>query len=449
MDHMVSVRLRDTGQNFTYNAHDLEVKENTCVIMEHDRGLDYGLVVSLKAEADQGGKQAVKRIVRIAKEADLKQIEENKVRSKEAFTTCQTKIAEHKLEMKLVQAEYSFDRSKIIFYFTSDGRVDFRNLVKDLAKIFKARIELRQIGVRDETKFFGGYGPCGRQLCCATFLKDFEPVTIKMAKEEGLPLNPPKISGICGRLMCCLNYEYETYKMLSKGLPREGERITTAEGKGKVIGVNVFKRSVAVELEDGKFIHVVYKEKADGGLEQVPVKRDEAGYGLLDDSPVKPGDSQAAHTCGQSPAQREGPGRVCTQSPNQREGPGRVCTQSPNQRDGSGRPCGQGCPVPGKPQRPEGNSERQERPGQRSDRRDYGPDHHDRGQKSDQRPNAASGRPGQDLRNDRPDRNRQERNNNRHDSRGNKPWHQRPGQQRPGQDRPQGQQGKLPDRPQK
>jgi len=161
--------------------------------------------------------------------------------------------------MKLVQAEYSFDRSKIVFYFTSNGRVDFRELVKDLAKIFKARIELRQIGVRDETRFFGGFGPCGRALCCATFLKDFEPVTIKMAKEEGLPLNTPKISGICGRLMCCLNYEYDTYKVLAKGLPREGERVNVNNVKGKIISVNVFKRTVIVEREDGTQSEVQYK----------------------------------------------------------------------------------------------------------------------------------------------------------------------------------------------
>jgi cell fate regulator YaaT (PSP1 superfamily) len=259
MEKIVCVRMRDTGQNFFYNAAELEVKEGSYVIVEHDRGLDYGQVVSLKAQPEAKSKQPVKRIVRIARDHDLKQIEENRDKSKEAFNTCSKKIEEHKLQMKLVQAEYSFDRSKIVFYFTSDGRVDFRELVKDLAKIFKARIELRQIGVRDETKFFGGFGPCGRELCCSKFLKDFEPVTIKMAKEEGLPLNPPKISGICGRLMCCLNYEYETYKMLSKGLPREGERITTQEGKGKVLSVNVFRRSVSVELEDGKQIEIKYK----------------------------------------------------------------------------------------------------------------------------------------------------------------------------------------------
>jgi cell fate regulator YaaT (PSP1 superfamily) len=208
---------------------------------------------------DTKSKEPPKKIMRLANDNDLKQIAENRTKAKEASSACLKKIEEHKLDMKLVHAEYSFDRSKIIFYFTASGRVDFRNLVKDLAKIFKARIELRQIGVRDEAKFFGGFGPCGRELCCAKFLKDFEPVTIKMAKEEGLPLNPPKISGLCGRLMCCLSYEYETYKILSKGLPREGERIHTAQGKGKVLSVNVFKRTANVELEDGTKIKMSYK----------------------------------------------------------------------------------------------------------------------------------------------------------------------------------------------
>nr|MBC8436637.1 stage 0 sporulation protein [Candidatus Omnitrophota bacterium] len=181
-------------------------------------------------------------------------------KAREAYNSCLKKIEERKLQMKLVRAEYSFDRSKIIFYFTADGRIDFRDLVKELAKIFKARIDLRQIGVRDEARLFGGFGSCGRELCCARFLKDFEPVTIKMAKEEGLPLNPPKISGLCGRLMCCLSFEYETYKHLSKGLPREGERINTQQGKGKVVGVNVFRRTATVELEDGVQIILHYDE---------------------------------------------------------------------------------------------------------------------------------------------------------------------------------------------
>lgn len=261
MQGQVLVRLRELGQaNFYLISDVIKTKEGDCVIVEHDRGLDYGCVVSPR-EIEKGNKpqEPPKKIVRLATEADKKQIEDNRRKAKEAFSTCSEKIKEHKLDMKLVRAEYSFDRTKIIFYFTASGRVDFRNLVKDLAKIFKARIELRQIGVRDEAKLFGGFGHCGRELCCRKFLKDFEPVTIKMAKDEGLPLNPPKISGLCGRLMCCLDFEYETYKALAKGLPREGEHVHTQEGKGRVIGINVFKRSVTVELEDGKQIEVTYK----------------------------------------------------------------------------------------------------------------------------------------------------------------------------------------------
>jgi len=257
---MLTIRLRDFGQVYYYGGTEIEVKEGGYVILEHDRGLDYGQIIpSLGDAAGVSPKELLKKIVRLTTPEDLKQIGENRFKAKEAFSTCLKKIAEHKLEMKLVKAEYSFDRSKIIFYFTAEGRVDFRNLVKDLAKIFKARIELRQIGVRDEARFFGGFGPCGRELCCVKFLKDFEPVTVKMAKEEGLPLNPPKISGLCGRLMCCLSFEYEIYKMLSKGLPREGERVHTPQGKGKVTSVNVFKRTAKVELEDGTQTELSYK----------------------------------------------------------------------------------------------------------------------------------------------------------------------------------------------
>ncbi len=262
MQGLILVRLRDSGQSYLYNPQELAVKEGDYVIVEHDRGLDYGQIVSPKdAPLETNSKEQPRKIVRVAREQDIKQIEENRLKSKEAFNTCLKKIEEHNLDMKLVRAEYSFDRSKIVFYFTAGGRVDFRNLVKDLAKIFKARIELRQIGVRDEARLFGGFGSCGRELCCAKFLKDFEPVTIKMAKEEGLPLNPPKISGLCGRLMCCLSFEYETYKILSKGLPREGEKVHTPQGKGKVISVNVFKRSASVELEDGTQVEISYKDK--------------------------------------------------------------------------------------------------------------------------------------------------------------------------------------------
>jgi cell fate regulator YaaT (PSP1 superfamily) len=259
MQQMILVRLRDAGQIFSCSVDNPDFKEGDYVIVEYDRGLDYGRIVpSAHAAAADKIKEPLKRIVRLAKDNDLRQIEENRGKAKEAFVACLKKIEERKLQMKLVQAEYSFDRAKIIFYFTADGRIDFRDLVKELAKIFKARIDLRQIGVRDEARLFGGFGSCGRELCCARFLKDFEPVTIKMAKEEGLPLNPPKISGLCGRLMCCLSFEYETYKRLSKGLPREGEQLNTQQGKGKVIGVNVFRRTATVELEDGVQITLNY-----------------------------------------------------------------------------------------------------------------------------------------------------------------------------------------------
>jgi len=268
MEGMILVQLRNSGLVQLYQAGNLILKAGDCVIVEHDRGLDYGSVVlpghARCCAVEEGAKEPPKKIIRLARESDLKQIEDNTIKAKEAYNVCEKKILEHKLDMKLVKAEYSFDRTKILFYFTSDGRVDFRNLVKDLAKMFKARIELRQIGVRDEARLFGGYGSCGRELCCKKFLKDFEPVTIKMAKEEGLPLNPPKISGLCGRLMCCLSYEYETYKLLSKGLPHEGEHVSTPQGKGKVISINVFKRVVGVELEEGGYLEVSYKEKEHG-----------------------------------------------------------------------------------------------------------------------------------------------------------------------------------------
>jgi len=205
--------------------------------------------------------ESVKKVLRIVTDADLKQIQDNRKKAQDASVTCSKKIEEHKLDMKLVGAEYAFDRSKILFYFTAEGRVDFRELVKELAKIFKARIELRQIGVRDEAKILGGFGPCGKELCCCKFLKDFEPVTIRMAKDQNLPLNPPKISGLCGRLMCCLSFEHKHYKEMCKGLPREGERVETPEGKGKVISINILKRKASVLLEDGKLVEVTYKVK--------------------------------------------------------------------------------------------------------------------------------------------------------------------------------------------
>jgi len=240
-----------------------KVKVGDYVIVEAERGKEYGQVISEPELVSQEDIEApLRKVVRVATRDDSKQIQENKKKTKEALETCTKKIAEHKLDMKLVNAEFSFDRSKFIFYFTAEGRVDFRELVKDLAREFHARIELRQIGVRDEAKIFGGYGPCGRVLCCKSFLKDFEPVTVRMAKDQNLPLNPSKISGVCGRLMCCLGYEYKVYKQLLHGLPKQGETINTKEGKGKVLSVDPLKRTIVAEVGDeGRRIEIHYPVK--------------------------------------------------------------------------------------------------------------------------------------------------------------------------------------------
>ncbi|MBI5873041.1 MAG: stage 0 sporulation family protein [Candidatus Omnitrophica bacterium] len=259
METLVQVRLREMGSVLCFRAEGLNLKAGDICIIEAERGIDYGQVQGEPVLADKPD-DSVKKVLRVANDVDKRQIEDNKKKAHETSVTCSQKVHEHKLDMKLVGAEYSFDRSKILFYFTAEGRVDFRELVRDLAKVFKARIELRQIGVRDEAKMCGGFGPCGRELCCCRFLKDFEPVTIKMAKDQNLSLNPPKISGLCGRLMCCLSYEHKHYKEMNRGLPREGERVDTPEGKGKVISVNILKRLATVVLEDGKFIEVSYKK---------------------------------------------------------------------------------------------------------------------------------------------------------------------------------------------
>ena len=259
MHELVQVRLREAGKMSYFSTGGLKFNVGDYVIVEQDRGLEYGQVVSEpETVLDTEVEKPLRKIIRKTNPWDHHQIEKNKKKSKELMQLCDKKIAEHRLSMKLVEAEYSFDRSKIIFYFTAEGRIDFRNLVKDLANIFKARIELKQIGVRDEARLMGGYGPCGKELCCAKFLKDFEPVTIRMAKDQNLPLNPTKISGLCGRLMCCLSYENETYKELMKNLPKIGQEIKTEKGKGKVVALNPLKKSVTVEIADGKQIEVKF-----------------------------------------------------------------------------------------------------------------------------------------------------------------------------------------------
>ena len=253
MIKVIGVRFRTAGKIYFFDPVEFEIKRGDHVIVETARGVEYGTVVSDPREVEEDQViQPLKPVLRIATEADERQAEKNIEKEKEAFRICLEKIQKHELDMKLVEAEYTFDNNKLLFYFTADGRIDFRELVKDLAAVFRTRIELRQIGVRDETKIMGGYGICGRQLCCHTFLPEFAPVSIKMAKEQNLSLNPTKISGVCGRLMCCLKNEEETYEYLNSKLPGVGDFVTTDDGlKGEVTSVNVLRQLVKVTVEVG------------------------------------------------------------------------------------------------------------------------------------------------------------------------------------------------------
>jgi cell fate regulator YaaT (PSP1 superfamily) len=248
---VVGVRFKKAGKIYYFDPGDLSIQKDDFVIVETVRGVEYGkAVVPRKQVEEHDVVLPLKKVVRIADHKDRMIVEENKQAAQEAYDVCNEKVNGHQLDMKLVDVEYTFDRNKIIFYFTADGRVDFRELVKDLASIFRTRIELRQIGVRDEAKMLGGIGPCGRMLCCSTFLGDFDPVSIKMAKDQNLSLNPTKISGLCGRLMCCLKYENDEYEAAKSQLPDIGEMIGTPQGRGKVVGLNILERVLQVELKE-------------------------------------------------------------------------------------------------------------------------------------------------------------------------------------------------------
>jgi cell fate regulator YaaT (PSP1 superfamily) len=248
---VVGVRFKKAGKIYYFDPGDLSIQKDDFVIVETVRGVEYGrAVVPRKQVEEHDVVLPLKKVVRIADHKDRMIVEENKQAAQEAYDVCNEKVNGHQLDMKLVDVEYTFDRNKVIFYFTADGRVDFRELVKDLASIFRTRIELRQIGVRDEAKMLGGIGPCGRMLCCSTFLGDFDPVSIKMAKDQNLSLNPTKISGLCGRLMCCLKYENDEYEAAKEQLPDIGEMIETPQGRGKVVGLNILQRVLQVELKE-------------------------------------------------------------------------------------------------------------------------------------------------------------------------------------------------------
>ena len=267
MIEVVGIRFKKAGKIYYFDPVDINLAVGDSAIVETTRGVEFGdVVIGRKAVNDEDIVAPLKKVIRKATPADIKQVEINKQKETEAFRICQEKIADHGLPMKLVDVEFTFDANKIIFYFTADGRIDFRELVKDLAAVFRTRIELRQIGVRDEAKMIGGLGACGRVICCKSFLGDFDPVSIRMAKDQNLSLNPTKISGVCGRLMCCLKYENDTYEAERREFPDIGTEVTTPVGDGKIVGVNVIRKFVSVELKESG-------QTADFPIKEIVVKR--------------------------------------------------------------------------------------------------------------------------------------------------------------------------------
>ena len=270
MTKVIGVRFRETGKVYYFSPNGLTIKKGEHVIVESARGLEYGFAAFEATDvSDDKVVAPLRNVVRLATEEDEEHVKENKKREKEARGVCAEKIKKRGLDMKLIDVEYAFDNSRLLFYFTADGRVDFRELVKDLASEFKTRIELRQIGVRDETKLLGGIGICGRELCCHTYLHDFVPVSIKMAKEQNLSLNPTKISGNCGRLMCCLRNEEETYEYLHKKLPSKGDIAYAVDGvSGEVVDINILRQTVRILIEDGD-----EKEMREYPVDELKIKR--------------------------------------------------------------------------------------------------------------------------------------------------------------------------------
>lgn len=264
---IVSIKFREAGKRYDFDAQQHELTRGTRVVVETDRGRALGIVVADPRDtSDEAAPKGLKSVLRVATDDDLKLALTNAAREQDAQVYCSRRIEERRMEMKLVRAEYLFDGSKIVFYFTADGRVDFRELVKDLAHHFHTRIEMRQIGVRDEAKLVGGIGVCGRELCCCTFLTEFNPVSVKMAKEQGLALNPTKISGQCGRLLCCLGYEFETYCSLRKGLPKAGKKIEFAGRQAQVVDLNILGQKLTLQFEDGERATLTVSQFASGSL---------------------------------------------------------------------------------------------------------------------------------------------------------------------------------------
>ncbi|SFD72572.1 Cell fate regulator YaaT, PSP1 superfamily (controls sporulation, competence, biofilm development) [Lentibacillus persicus] len=268
MVEVVGIRFKKAGKIYYFDPGNNNIARDDYVVVETVRGVEFGKAVITERQVDEEDVVLpLKKVIRVANEQDKRTVVENHDLAEKALAAGTEKIHEHQLDMNLVEVEYTFDRNKIIFYFTAEGRVDFRNLVKDLAAAFKTRIELRQIGVRDEAKILGGIGPCGRMLCCSTFLGDFEPVSIKMAKDQNLSLNPAKISGLCGRLMCCLKYENDDYETAKRELPDIGEKVKTPYGEGKVSGLNILERVIHIQLpENEREIEYTLDEMIDKGI---------------------------------------------------------------------------------------------------------------------------------------------------------------------------------------
>ena len=271
---VIGVRFKQVGKIYYFDCGDMHIELDDKVVAETERGVECGRVVVMPKSIDENDLDPTpKKIIRKATKGDLSKLEENKRKEKHALEVCEKKIKEHNLDMKLISTEYTLDGSKLLFYFTADGRIDFRMLVKDLAAIFKTRIELRQIGVRDESRLLGGLGVCGREFCCSSFLSEFQPVSIKMAKEQGLSLSPNKISGTCGRLLCCLKYEQEAYSDLLKKTPKIGAIVTTPEGKGRVVDQNILTGKLLISLDKSK--------------DAAPIKFDVSDVKLIKDGKIK------------------------------------------------------------------------------------------------------------------------------------------------------------------
>ena len=304
MIRIVGVQFRGAGKIYSFNAGDLALPIGTGVIVETAQGAEYGLVVTApRSEAEENAPNGLKAVLRIANEEDIQKVRRNEERENEAFRICAAKIEEHKLDMKLVNAEYAFDSSKILFYFTSDERVDFRDLVKDLAGVFHTRIELRQIGVRDEARSLGGLGICGRPFCCASFLADFQPVSIKMAKEQGLSLNPTKISGTCGRLMCCLKYEQDAYEDLLRRTAPIGSYVQTPEGNGYVVDYHLLTGVLKIKMDGMGDMSVRVFKNEDVTVLNRPERRKDGGKKAS--APTQEGEKQPTvrESAAQKPAE--------------------------------------------------------------------------------------------------------------------------------------------------